>query len=106
MIGGNVSKGGCQHRCNNTIGTFVCSCNDGFALTMNERTCEGMNMLKTVILKKYLTFYYHIGKILFFVCYPNKIKIYYFYNIRQEYSNSFNFAIMLLSSFYFFSNFE
>ena len=42
IIGGIVSKGGCQQRCNNTIGTYFCSCNDGYFLTVDGRNCEGM----------------------------------------------------------------
>ena len=43
IVGGLVSKGGCQHKCSNTIGSFICSCNPGFALTYDARTCEGIN---------------------------------------------------------------
>ena len=42
IIGDVVSKGGCQQICSNTIGTYVCSCNDGYSLTVDGRTCEGM----------------------------------------------------------------
>jgi len=31
----------CQHTCENTPGSFVCSCNDGYQLSSNGRTCEG-----------------------------------------------------------------
>ena len=27
--------------CNNTIGSFICSCNDGFLLAGDGRTCDG-----------------------------------------------------------------
>ena len=41
IIGGVVSKGGCQHKCNNTIGSYICLCNKGYFLAADERTCEG-----------------------------------------------------------------
>ena len=49
IIGGILSNGGCEHRCNNTIGTYVCSCYDGYSLTLDEKTCEGI-VLKTILL--------------------------------------------------------
>ena len=42
IISGVISKGGCQHKCNNTIGSYSCSCNEGFALAYDRRTCLGM----------------------------------------------------------------
>ena len=32
---------GCSQRCNNSIGSFTCSCNPGYALAPNGRTCNG-----------------------------------------------------------------
>ena len=34
----NVS---CEHICNNTIGSFECSCPDGYLLDENRRNCSG-----------------------------------------------------------------
>ena len=31
----------CQQECINTEGSFNCSCNEGFELQDDERTCEG-----------------------------------------------------------------
>ena len=42
IVGNVISKGGCQHKCNNTIGSYRCSCNDGFVLAYDRRTCLGM----------------------------------------------------------------
>ena len=49
VINGIISNGGCQHRCNNTIGSYTCSCNDGYLLTDDNITCEG-KMFKNLIL--------------------------------------------------------
>ena len=35
------SNGGCEHNCTNTVGSFLCSCRDGFTLNSNQRTCDG-----------------------------------------------------------------
>ena len=36
-----TSNGGCSQMCNNTIGSFICSCRDGFLLAGDGRTCDG-----------------------------------------------------------------
>ena len=35
------TNGGCNHVCTNTIGTFLCSCNSGYELESDQRTCVG-----------------------------------------------------------------
>lgn len=40
-IGSVVSNGGCQHNCNNTIGSYICSCNKGYSLADDGKTCQG-----------------------------------------------------------------
>lgn len=32
----------CQHSCENTVGSFTCSCSDGFILSDDQRSCVGM----------------------------------------------------------------
>ena len=32
---------GCEHNCNNTVGSFFCSCNTGYALTLDGKNCTG-----------------------------------------------------------------
>ena len=32
---------GCEHTCNNTAGSFECSCDDGYELQSNGTACEG-----------------------------------------------------------------
>ena len=32
---------GCEHNCNNTVGSFYCSCNTGYALTLDGKNCTG-----------------------------------------------------------------
>ncbi len=36
-----TNNGGCQHTCTNTPGSFICTCNPGFALAANNRDCVG-----------------------------------------------------------------
>ena len=31
----------CQEICHNTMGSYACSCNDGFVLGADRRSCEG-----------------------------------------------------------------
>ena len=33
--------GYCNHFCNNTVGSFICSCQDGYALQDDNRICVG-----------------------------------------------------------------
>lgn len=35
-----VNNGGCQHECVNTIGSFICTCHNGFTLHENQRDCK------------------------------------------------------------------
>ena len=40
-------NGGCHQTCTNTEGSFYCSCDDGYFLSMeNNRTCIGVCVLK------------------------------------------------------------
>ena len=32
---------GCDQGCVNTVGSFVCSCNNGYTLTSDGKTCSG-----------------------------------------------------------------
>ena len=34
-------NGGCSQECNNTIGSYYCTCLDGFTLQADSHTCEG-----------------------------------------------------------------
>ena len=45
-INGVVSKGGCQHKCSNTVGSYICSCNEGFALSSDKKACRGRKYFK------------------------------------------------------------
>ncbi|GLV41047.1 tolkin [Carabus blaptoides fortunei] len=35
-----IENGGCQHECHNTLGSYVCSCHNGFMLHENQRDCK------------------------------------------------------------------
>ena len=34
-------NGGCNHHCTNSHGSFRCSCNNGYSLQRNKKTCVG-----------------------------------------------------------------
>ena len=36
-----ANNGGCSELCTNTIGSFICSCQDGFVLHSDGFTCQG-----------------------------------------------------------------
>ena len=33
----------CVQNCHNTIGSYACSCNIGFVIDVDERSCDGKN---------------------------------------------------------------
>ena len=39
-------NGGCDHQCNNTVGSFNCNCRKGFFLDTNGKTCKGKFSIK------------------------------------------------------------
>uniref|UniRef100_A0A1B0A8T7 Metalloendopeptidase n=1 Tax=Glossina pallidipes TaxID=7398 RepID=A0A1B0A8T7_GLOPL len=36
----SVNNGGCQHECRNTIGSYICSCHNGYSLHENGHDCK------------------------------------------------------------------
>ena len=36
----NVNNGGCEHTCTNTVGSYNCSCNTGYQLSLGQH-CSG-----------------------------------------------------------------
>ena len=40
----DASNGGCEQRCNNTIGSFYCSCDIGYQLDSNGYDCNGAHV--------------------------------------------------------------
>ena len=45
------NNGGCEMMCTNTVGSFQCSCNAGFALSADNFSCDGKE------LNEFLAFY-------------------------------------------------
>ena len=43
-----INNGGCEHNCTNIIASFVCSCRDGYNLTMNGLNCTGIQNIDAV----------------------------------------------------------
>ncbi|KAK3103588.1 hypothetical protein FSP39_020372 [Pinctada imbricata] len=37
------NRGGCSQQCRNSIGTFTCSCNEGYTLNNDGSTCDNVN---------------------------------------------------------------
>ena len=37
----SVGNGGCSQVCNNTFGSFICDCNEGYELDNDGVTCKG-----------------------------------------------------------------
>ena len=37
----STDKGGCDHNCSNTLGSYNCSCNEGFVMLGENNTCIG-----------------------------------------------------------------
>ena len=35
------SNGGCTQLCNNTVGSFLCGCNEGYLLNTDDVNCDG-----------------------------------------------------------------
>ena len=36
------NNGGCAHHCHNTHGNYYCSCNQGYQISWDDRSCAGM----------------------------------------------------------------
>ena len=36
-----LGTSGCTQICNNTIGSYICSCNTGYNLGVDNHTCDG-----------------------------------------------------------------
>ena len=49
-----TSNGGCDHQCNNTVGSFNCNCRKGFFLAANRKTCIGKFCIKVEQVKSCL----------------------------------------------------
>ena len=37
-----TNKGGCSQICNNTVGSYICDCFDGYELDDNGHGCSGL----------------------------------------------------------------
>ena len=39
---------GCDHNCNNTVGSYFCTCMDGYELESDNHTCTGNRYITTL----------------------------------------------------------
>ena len=44
-----TNNGGCHHNCHNSVGSYSCSCNNGYRLNSNGYTCEGRLSSKKIL---------------------------------------------------------
>ena len=51
-----ADNGGCMHQCNNAIGSYNCSCWDGYELSSDGYTCNGKYMINLLGLELYCTY--------------------------------------------------
>ena len=56
---------GCEQNCNNTPGSYQCSCNQGYALGVDQRLCDRKLAL---FQKKRRKIFGIIGPLLFVIC--------------------------------------
>ena len=47
---------GCNHNCTNTVGSYYCTCMDGYVLEADNHTCEGedYNKINLLYVKCYI----------------------------------------------------
>ena len=50
---------GCDHNCTNTVGSYYCTCMDGYVLEADNHTCEGedYNKINLLYMKCYIIIY-------------------------------------------------
>ena len=51
------SNGECDHHCNNTNGSYYCSCNDGYSLGKDNLSCKGICVINAMQLGNKLLLY-------------------------------------------------
>ena len=44
-----LNTDGCDHSCSNTIGSYTCSCRDGYTLAADGRSCQGKKMHELIL---------------------------------------------------------
>ena len=48
-----IDNGGCSQRCNNTAGSYNCSCQSGYELTGDDHNCTGKFLKWTIAIYSY-----------------------------------------------------
>ena len=57
-----VDNGGCQHVCENTLGSYHCKCHNGFTLHNNGRDCKEGEFVKYKAIK------YEVQSLIIYMC--------------------------------------
>jgi len=50
-------NGGCEHGCENIVGSYLCTCRTGYFLAVNGKNCVGKNGLESRFLPRFFYFY-------------------------------------------------
>ena len=48
---------GCTHKCHNALGFYNCSCNSGYALGLDGRSCNGKKAIIIFVIQKHMILY-------------------------------------------------
>ena len=52
-----VEQSPCDQQCTNTIGSFTCSCNNGYELDSDQTTCRGIYIANIMYIKQMKLFF-------------------------------------------------
>ena len=52
---------GCTHKCHNALGFYNCSCNSGYVLGLDGRSCNGKKAIIIFVIQKHMILYISIA---------------------------------------------
>ena len=86
-----IDNGGCSQRCNNTVGSYNCSCQSGYELTDDDHNCTGKLFMCIWNMYKSNSFLYLTTTYIYIVTMPlkdNVANVHYTLFISHLYSHS------------------